>query len=90
MPEGGIVLKKGQFITVQADPVEGNSERFSTIVPEIIPDLRLGEPVLLDDGLIELKVVTEGEREAECVVIVGGVLKSNKGMNLPVTKPCRT
>ncbi|MBC8317722.1 MAG: pyruvate kinase [Desulfobulbaceae bacterium] len=86
MPEGGIVLKKGQFITVQADPVEGNSERFSTIVPEIIPDLRLGEPVLLDDGLIELKVVTEGEREAECVVIVGGVLKSNKGMNLPVTK----
>jgi pyruvate kinase len=86
MPEGGIVLKKGQFITVQADPVEGNNERFSTIMPEIIPDLHVGDPVLLDDGLIELKVVKEGEREAECVVVVGGVLKSNKGMNLPVTK----
>ncbi len=86
MPEGGIVLKKGQLITVQADPVEGNRERFSTIMPEIIQDLHVGDQVLIDDGLIELKVVKEGEREAECMVVVGGVLKSNKGMNLPVTK----
>jgi len=86
MPEGGISLKKGQLIVVQTDLVEGNNERFSTIMPEIIPDLRIGDQVLLDDGLIELKVVKEGAREAECMVVVGGVLKSNKGMNLPVTK----
>lgn len=86
MPKEGVVLKNGQSITIQAEQVMGNKQRFSTIAPEVLPDLRIGEQVLLDDGLIELKVVKEGDSEVKCLVVVGGVLKSNKGMNLPATK----
>lgn len=48
-------------------------------------DLRVGDPVLLDDGLLELRVLKEGAEEVHCEVIVGGMLKSSKGINLPST-----
>lgn len=85
MQDGGVVLVAGQQIVVQAETVEGNAERISTIAPEILSDLKEGEPVLLDDGLLELKVIREGNDEVVCRVVVGGLLKSNKGMNLPAT-----
>ncbi len=81
----GAKLSPGKKIRIVASPVEGNSECISTISPEVLPDLRVGDPVLLDDGLLELKVVTEGEEEVVCEVIIGGLLKSSKGINLPQT-----
>ena len=85
MREGGVEIKRGARIVIQADPIEGNSERFSTIAPEIIADLRAGDPILLDDGLLELIVLEEGTDEVSCQVVVGGTLKSSKGINLPAT-----
>ena len=65
--------------------IVGTKQRISTIAPEIIDDLQVGDPILLDDGLFELKVVERGEDEVRCEVIIGGLLKSSKGMNLPRT-----
>ncbi|MEN8199363.1 MAG: pyruvate kinase [Thermodesulfobacteriota bacterium] len=81
----GVELSGGQSIRIVGESVEGDGDRFSTITPEILPDLQVGDKVLLDDGLMELKVTRAGEHEVECRVVVGGVLKSNKGMNLPMT-----
>ncbi len=81
----GATLEPGNTIRIIATPVEGTSECISTISPEVMPDLRVGDPVLLDDGLMELKVVSEGKDEVVCEVIVGGLLKSSKGINLPQT-----
>ncbi len=80
-----VTLEVGRKIGIQASPTMGTKNQISTISPEIIADLKVGDPVLLDDGLLELRVIEPGVEEAICEVIVGGVLKSNKGMNLPAT-----
>jgi pyruvate kinase len=93
MRNGQATLVDGQPIIIQAEEIEGTSERFSTISPEILIDLREGDPILLDDGLLELTVEKAGAQEVHCRVVVGGLLKSHKGINLPGTPlslPCLT
>lgn len=85
MQKDGVELVVDQRIIIQADPIVGSAERISTISPEILPDLATGDTLLLDDGLLELRVVQEGSTEVVCEVAVGGILKSNKGINLPET-----
>ncbi len=85
MQEGAVQLQNGDTLTIQKPEILGNSERISTITPEIIDDLKDGDPILLDDGLLELKVLQVQNQEALCEVVVGGTLKSGKGMNLPAT-----
>ena len=85
MQDGAIRLLTGEVLVIQAEPVEGTVDRISTITPDILADLKVGDPVLLDDGLLELRVLKEGADEVHCEVIVGGTLKSSKGINLPHT-----
>ncbi|MGE4558872.1 MAG: pyruvate kinase [Desulfobulbus sp.] len=85
MQGGAIQLQVGEVLVIQAQPIEGTAERISTITPSILADLRVGEPILLDDGLLELRVLKEGAEEVHCEVVVGGTLKSSKGINLPST-----
>ncbi len=85
MADGAIKLVTGSKIRIQAAPVVGNKDCISTISPEIIADLKIGAPVLLDDGLLELRVLEEGEEAVICEVMSGGLLKSSKGMNLPAS-----
>ena len=86
MTDNGVLLARGKTVVIQGEAILGTADRFSTITPEILADLREGDRILLDDGLLELKVIQEGEKEVSCRVIVGGLLKSNKGINLPMTK----
>ncbi len=85
MQGDGAQLVPGKTIRIVVGPVEGTAECISTITPEVLADLREGDPILLDDGLLELKVVSEGADEVVCEIIVGGLLKSSKGINLPQT-----
>ncbi len=85
MQDGGVELIVGRPIIIQKDEILGTADIISTIAPEIISDLRVGDPVLLDDGLLELKVLRVRDNEAICEVVAGGMLKSSKGMNLPAT-----
>lgn len=85
MAGGAVQLHNGEVLILQAGAIEGTAERISTITPEILADLRVGDQVLLDDGLLELRVLKEGIEEVHCEVIVGGLLKSSKGINLPMT-----
>nr|MBF0221198.1 pyruvate kinase [Desulfobulbaceae bacterium] len=85
MKNGAIQLAAGGIIEIQKEPIEGTPERISTISPEILSDLRPGDPILLDDGLLELKVDSVTDELVSCHVIVGGTLKSSKGINLPAT-----
>lgn len=93
MRGGKATLVSGETVIIQAEEIEGDSQRFSTIAPEILADLREGDPILLDDGLLELKVERAGANEVLCRVVIGGDLKSHKGINLPGTPlslPCLT
>jgi pyruvate kinase len=89
----GMVLVRGQEVVITTDDVLGSDGVIPTIYRSLPHDVHSGSRILLDDGLLELKVVAlEGER-VQCVVITGGLLTNNKGINLPgvnVSAPCLT
>ncbi len=77
-----VVLHTGDHVTVSAEEAAGDGEL--PIAPAVIGDvLEPGHEVLIDDGLVRLHVdEVEGGR-ASCAVVVGGVVSSHKGVNLP-------
>lgn len=85
MEGDGILLESDQEVTITADDITGTTTMFSTISPEILSDLQQGDPILLDDGLLELRVISAGTDSVRCKVVTGGLLRSSKGMNLPET-----
>src|SRR3954449_1246160 len=77
-----VVLRKGDQIKVCAEEAANDGEL--PIAPAVIGDvLEPGHEVLIDDGLVRLRVdEVEGGR-ATCAVVVGGLVSSHKGVNLP-------
>ena len=82
--DNGVELRDGATVAITIDEsVEGTSELISTTYDPLPRDVNPGDRILLDDGNLELKVMRrEGERVIT-EVVHGGLLKSNKGMNLP-------
>ncbi len=79
-------LEKGNKIRLLADnEYLGDSEAIGTTYPAMIDDLRPGDKLLVDDGKLVLEVESKTGKEAVLKVIIGGILKSNKGINLPGT-----
>ncbi len=86
MKNGGQVLKTGSVITITGEEVEGSPTRIPIDYPNLVKEAEVGNTILLDDGLLEFKVVSKSEKELKVEVIVGGLLKSRKGVNLPNVK----
>ncbi|HKU58119.1 MAG TPA: pyruvate kinase [Gaiellaceae bacterium] len=80
--EEPVVLRKGEDITVCAEEAATNGEL--PVAPAVIGDvLKPGHDVLIDDGLVRLRVGDVEAGRARCEVIVGGVVTAHKGVNLP-------
>ena len=80
----GILLESGQTLVITNDEtVVGTPERIGTTYEPLPRDARAGDVILLDDGNLELRVKGTSSNEVTCEIVHGGVLKSNKGMNLP-------
>ena len=84
--EPGIELKPGDLLTITNRVVLGQPGLVSTTYQNLPTDVKPGDHILLDDGLLELEVVSEGVTDVVTRVLVGGLLKSNKGINLPGVK----
>jgi len=83
---GGVLLGEGQQVAIVRESVEGNTERISTTLGELIDEVKVGQMILLDDGRLRLQVEkAEPPDRVVCQVVRGGVLGSGKGMNLPNT-----
>jgi pyruvate kinase len=80
---GGIDLARGERVTVTVRDVEGGPGLIPSRYERLAGDLKAGDRILLDDGLIELKVESVAGTEIACSVVEGGRLKDRKGMNLP-------
>ena len=85
LPPEGIWLVEDTEITLTADPVQDPLTEIPFPHADIIPDVRPGNQILLDDGALELEVLTVAQTRLHCRVRVGGLLTSNKGVNLPGT-----
>jgi pyruvate kinase len=70
-------------ITITTRDVEGTADLISTIYQALPQDVKSGDRILLDDGLMELRVLTANETDVHCQVVHGGILKEHKGINLP-------
>lgn len=79
-------LVPGAKFTITTRAVEGDERMVSTTYPALPSDCEVGDTILLDDGLIELRVEHVTPSDVICSVVDGGVLKSNKGINLPGVK----
>ncbi len=81
-----IELHTGDRITITTDAtVIGNKEKISVTYKDLAKDLNPGDTVLLDDGLIGMKVISTTDDEVVCEVLNNGVLGEHKGINLPNT-----
>ena len=81
-----VLLETGNKVTITTDySFVGNAKKFAVSYPGIVNDLKIGSTVLLDDGLIGLKVesIDVAAGEVECVVTNTGELGETKGVNLP-------
>jgi len=78
-----VELTPGARFTITTKPILGSINMVPTGYADLPGDVRPGDPILLDDGKIKLRVVTVNDTDVVCEVIVGGVLASRKGINLP-------
>ena len=86
MEDNGVKIVNGQSITIVTEKIIGNNKRFSINYKNLPNDVKPGERILLDDGKLILEVVkTDGIKEIEAKVILGGILSSKKGVNFPNT-----
>src|SRR3990167_5307010 len=81
--KGSIVLNQKQIVTVTIEDVLGREGLIPSDFKELCKACKPGTQILLDDGLIELKVLKVQETQLEAEVVYGGILKNRKGMNLP-------
>ena len=86
MKDGAMPLIAGQRITIIPGDSLGADGVISTTYTSLPQDVKPGHRILVDDGLLEFKVVATDGSAVECQVVTGGTLKNNKGMNLPGTK----
>ncbi len=83
VPAEGVRLVEDAHVTLTAGPIQNPQAEIPFPHAEIIPDVRVGDHILLDDGALELIVTAATPTCLECRVLVGGLLTSNKGVNLP-------
>lgn len=83
MENGAIQLIKGDRLSITTQDLLGRPGLISTVYKSLPHDVQPGSRILMDDGLIELKVTaTEGDT-VHTTVVEGGILKDLKGINLP-------
>lgn len=80
---GKITLVPGQKFSLCFDDVEGDESRVSITHRELYRDIAVGGKILIDDGLIELKIENFDASEINCIVVNGGVISDRKGVNVP-------
>ncbi len=78
-----VMLVDGAETTITTCPIVGDADMFATTYQPLPQDVKVGDRILLDDGLLELRVLAHNETDVRCQVMHGGLLKEHKGINLP-------
>ncbi|MFR4350250.1 MAG: pyruvate kinase [Roseburia sp.] len=94
--DGKVELQNGQTFTLTTEDIKGDEKRVSITYKDLPGDIKLGDKILIDDGLIELEVkkihpVSGAKADADgkkamdivCTVLNGGAVSNKKGVNVP-------
>ncbi len=83
LENGQVELKPGQKLLLTTQKILGNNQVVSVDFDDLPRSVSTGGRILLDDGNLELAVIKVEEQQVETRVVLGGVLKPHKGINLP-------
>lgn len=77
-----VELREGGQLTLTSRRIIGNQKIVSISYPSILKQLRKGDRVFLEDGIVELTVMQANKDQATCRIVRGGHISSGKGVNL--------
>lgn len=83
MPAKGVLVKNNSRIILTTKNIIGNSKMIPIQYKNLPREVKRGDIILIDDGMIELRVIYDRNKNIYCKVLKGGVIKSHKGMNVP-------
>ena len=83
MREGGVPIAPGERLVITTDDILGEPGRVPAQYDRLPKAVQPGDRVLIDDGLLELVVREVSDTDIQAEVLTGGVINSNKGINLP-------
>lgn len=83
---GEVKLIEGEIIEIFPGNSLSNTNRIYISYPPLLEDVKAEEEILIDDGLLKIKVIEKLQDRLIGVVVEGGMLKSRKGVNLPFTR----
>lgn len=81
-----ILLEEGQTFTLTTEDIIGNKEISSISYKGLVHDIKPGNTILIDDGLISMEVQKVTDKDIVCLVKNSGIIKNNKGINVPNVK----
>ncbi|MFC4804327.1 pyruvate kinase [Filifactor villosus] len=81
-----ILLEEGQTFTLTTEDIIGNKEISSISYKGLVHDVKPGNTILIDDGLISMEVQKVTDKDIVCLVKNSGIIKNNKGINVPNVK----
>lgn len=81
--EGAAWLVEGAKFTLTSSKVEGDSDKVSIDYANLPLEVNNGDKIYLSDGTIRLEVVDTTKTDIMCKALVGGILHSGKGINIP-------
>jgi pyruvate kinase len=93
LPNGPVLLRPASKIILTTENVLAGDERIPVGYKKLADEVKTGDMILLDDGLLAVRVEGKSGRNISCAVINGGLLKENKGINLPnvaISEPALT
>ena len=83
---GKVELTEGQKFTLTTEDILGTSERATITYKNLVNDVKPGNSILIDDGLIGLRVEEVTDKDIVCTVLNGGPVSNHKGVNVPGAK----
>ena len=83
LENGEIKLEEGKTIRIVKESVLGNEERFSVNHPQALESLKVGDVVLLENGLMKIEVISTDEDGVTGKIVAGGILGNKKSLNVP-------
>jgi pyruvate kinase len=84
---GSMLVEEGEILTFTNTKLVGNKERIYVSYPNLHEDVKIGNVIMIDDGKLEVTVISiEKNHDVKVQVKLGGILSSKKGVNLPDTK----
>lgn len=86
LSEKEVYLKEGDQFSLTSEKVSGDEQKISVSFPQFLSDIRVGNTIFLNEGAIQVRVISTTDGEVRCRVVVGGVLTANRGINVPGVK----